>query len=250
VKIWNFENTFENDGKFNMNRDVELCQAVSTTGVPTLRLYRWKPFTISLGYNQKENVLNLERCNSDDIGIVKRPTGGRAILHAEELTYSVTMRINEKNSAQIYNEISEALIFGLRLYDKKLESVELEKNQIDFTSFYKSHSSIPCFSSSAKYEIKLEDKKLVGSARRVFGNTILQHGSILCGDYHKKLVDYLILSESNLSELKNDLDSKTISIGEITENDVDYSRLASCIKFGFQKKFSIAYSNEIEMIEV
>ncbi len=250
MNIWNFENTYENDGNFNMDRDVELCQAVSTTGVPTLRLYRWKPFTISLGCNQKENILDLTKCNYDNIGIVKRPTGGRAILHSEELTYSVTMRINEKNSTQIYNEISEALIFGLRLYDKKLESIELEKNQIDFASFYKSHNSIPCFSSSAKYEIKFREKKLVGSAQRIFGNTILQHGSILCGSFHKTLAEYLILPETKLSEVKNDLDLKTISIGEIIENDVDYSKLATCIKFGFQKKFSIAYSNEIEMIEV
>lgn len=250
MKVWNFENTLENDGKFNMEHDVELCHTVNTTGVPTLRLYQWKPFTISYGYNQKDNVLDLVKCGSDKIEVVKRPTGGRAILHAEELTYSVTLRMKEKNSAQMYNEISEALVFGLKLYDKRMQEVELEKNQIDFASFYKSHSSIPCFSSAAKYEIKYREKKLVGSAQRVIGNTLLQHGSILCGDYHKNLVDYLKLPGHKLIEIKNDLDSKTISVGEIVESDVDYSKLAACIKFGFQKKFSIAYSNEIEMIEV
>ncbi|MBU2444193.1 MAG: hypothetical protein KJ666_01285 [Bacteroidetes bacterium] len=250
MKIWNFENTFENDGKFNMERDVDLCRTVSTTGVPTLRLYRWEPFTISLGYNQKEDILDLEKCGSDKIGVVKRPTGGRVILHAEELTYSVTMRMKGKSSSQIYNEISEALVFGLKLYDKRMEKVELEKNQIDFASFYKSYSSFPCFSSSAKYEIKFRERKLVGSAQRVIGDTILQHGSILCGDFHKNLVEYLKLSDDKLSEIKNDLDSKTVSIGEIIESEIDYSKLVTCIKFGFQKKFSIAYSNEIEMIEV
>lgn len=250
MKIWNFENTFENDGKFNMEHDVELCRIVSTTGVPTLRLYRWEPFTISLGYNQKEDILDLEKCGLDNIGVVKRPTGGRVILHAEELTYSVTMRMKEKNSAQNYNEISEALVFGLKLYEKRMQEVELEKNQIDFASFYKSHSSIPCFSSAAKYEIKYRGKKFVGSAQRVIGNTLLQHGSILCGAFHKNLVNYLKLPDHKLIEIKNDLDLKTTSISEIVESEVDYSKLAACIKFGFQKKFSIAYSNEIEMIEV
>jgi lipoate-protein ligase A len=250
VKIWNFENTFENEGKFNMARDIELSRIVNTTGRATLRLYRWKPFTISLGYNQKEDILDLDKCNRDGIGVVKRPTGGRAILHAEELTYSVTMRMIEKNPTQIYNEIGAALVYGLKLYDKRMQEVEFEKNQINFAELYKSYSSIPCFSSSAKYEIKHHNKKLVGSAQRMIGNTILQHGSILCGEFHKNLVDYLRLPNDKLSEIKTDLDLKTISIAEIIENEVDYPKLAACIKFGFQKKFSIAYSNEIEMIEV
>ncbi|MCX8010866.1 MAG: lipoate--protein ligase family protein [Ignavibacteria bacterium] len=219
-------------GKENMDYDVHLTNECSDD-VSFLRLYRWKPYCISLGANQKIEDINSESARSDNIDIVKRPTGGRAILHAEELTYCIAMKMNGHTNHEIYSLINKALLKGLKLYSSKLNTLELEKNQINLSEFYKTHSSIPCFSSSAKYEIKFENKKLVGSAQRVFGDTILQHGSILCGDYHKNLVNYLNLPKEKLQDVKEDLNEKTISIGEIVGEEVDYSKLADCIKKGF-----------------
>ena len=69
--------------------------------------------------------------------------------------------------------------------------MELEKSQPDFREFYKEGHSAVCFAVPAKSELKFDGRKLVGSAQRKFGNVILQHGSILCGEFHKKIVDYL-----------------------------------------------------------
>ncbi|MEK9136365.1 MAG: lipoate--protein ligase family protein, partial [Bacteroidota bacterium] len=181
--IWNFIAGGEYTGDFNMSFDEMLAQRlVSGLGAPTLRLYRWKPWAISLGHNQNLSDINIDRCRRDGIDVVRRPTGGRAILHAEELTYSVTMPVDRRGILQVYNEISTALVEGLRQFGV---DVSLQRSQLNFVETYKSPSSIPCFSSSARYEIEWKGKKLVGSAQRRYtgngGEVVLQHGSILCG---------------------------------------------------------------------
>lgn len=244
---WYFYDTDENTGSFNMDFDLTLCKEFDEDNIPRLRLYRWKPYSISLGFNQDDKNLLIDKLANDGIEVVKRPTGGRAVLHSEELTYSVVLPNKENNSSSVYSQISMAIVYGFHYYDDKLKQVELEKNQVDFSSFYKSHKSIPCFSSSARYEIKLGEKKIVGSAQRVFPNHILQHGSILTGVYHKNLVNYLSLSEDKIEQLKSDLNEKTISISEITNKAIDYSKLKNCLKKGFEEYFSISLNEKMSI---
>ncbi len=240
---WIIVDTGKNTGKFNMNYDLSLVEKVKYENYSILRFYQWQPYAISLGYHQKIESINTDLCKKDNIDIVKRPTGGRAILHSEELTYSVVTSLNKFSSSDLYFKINLALINGLIFYDKRLEKVELEKAQIDFKNFYSSSRSIPCFSSSARNEIKYENRKLVGSAQRVIDNILLQHGSIIIGDFHKKIVEYLNLSEEEKELLKKDLDDKTICLEEILKEKIDLERLKLSLKKGFEKVF------EIELIE-
>src|SRR3990170_5116770 len=149
---WYFLNTGSNDGKFNMNLDVELTSYVkSTEGI--LRFYRWNPYCISLGANQSTESINLDKTSADNINVVKRPTGGRAILHSEELTYSVIYATNVSDSAKIiYQEVNLALSEGLKIYDHRLSQVELESLQPNFPDFYRENKSAICFAVSAKSE--------------------------------------------------------------------------------------------------
>ncbi len=241
MKDWFILDTGKHSGNFNMDFDLRLVDKVREEGFSFLRFYQWEPFAISLGYHQKIETINEELCARDSIDIVRRPTGGRAILHSDELTYSVTTPLEMFSPYEIYYSINFALLEGLHLYDERLKSVELEKAQIDFKDFYKSSRSIPCFSSSARNEIKFQNKKLIGSAQRVINDVILQHGSILLGDYHKKIVDYLNLDDEEKKFLKDDLDAKTISLKEILNSEVDLERLKFCLKKGFEKVFEINF---------
>lgn len=237
---WFFLDTGKSTGQFNMDYDLHLVEVVSKEKIPYLRFYQWDPYAISLGYHQKIESINLELCKQNGIDVVYRPTGGRAILHAEELTYSVIMPLSSTPN-EIYYLVNRSLIEGFRLYDDKLKEVDLEKSQIDFKNFYKSSRSIPCFSSSAKNEIKYFNRKLVGSAQRINNDVVLQHGSILVGDYHKKLIDYLMIDEKSKELLKKDLDEKTISLKEILNDDIDIDRLKETIKQGFEKIFKAEF---------
>ncbi|UCH65844.1 MAG: lipoate--protein ligase family protein [Ignavibacterium sp.] len=209
-----------------------------------LRLYQWEPYCMSLGANQSEKTLSIKKISDDNIDIVKRPTGGRAILHAEELTYSVIYHIGtELSPKDLFREINIALVKGLISYDDALKNLELHNSQPNFPSFYNEDKSAVCFSVSSKNEINFAGKKLVGSAQRRIGNVVLQHGSILCGSYHKNICSYLDLPADISSELKEEMDKTTTDLNEILNKTIDITELASSIKNGFTKHFEIKRIN-------
>jgi len=240
---WRFINTGFNTGQFNMEYDIKLAHEIKSDEA-VFRLYRWNPYCISLGANQEFNSVNTTKAKADDIDIVKRPTGGRAILHSEELTYSVILPIDANLSARgAYEEINQALQIGLRNYNSKLSEVSLESIQPDFKGFYKEERSAVCFAVSAKSELKFRNKKLVGSAQRKLGNTILQHGSILCGDYHLKIIDYLNIETDNIVSLKSEISNTTTDLHSILNEEIDYPKMEESLLKGFEEYFNTKFEN-------
>lgn len=244
---WRFIDTGGNTGDFNMRFDESLAKALlDGSGLPTVRFFRWKPWAISLGFNQDETRIDHARCATDGIDVVRRPTGGRAVFHAEELTYSVVMHSGGLSVLEIYNTISKALVKGLQLYGVE---ATLSKSQPDLRGHYRTLSSIPCFTASARYEIEWEGRKLVGSAQRRFRNhqtgteVVLQHGSILTGPAHKRLVEYLVLpDEDSRSALNEELKEKTADIPSITGYEVDMEQLTLCMKRGFEEMWEMRFN--------
>jgi len=240
--IWHFIDSESSSGEFNMELDIFLS-GICNEDEAFLRLYRWDPFTISLGANQNINEIDIEKCREDNIGLVKRPTGGRAILHAEELTYSLVLPVSFGLSARdIYNKVSVTLSTALANYHPKLESVELENTQPNFKELLNNPSGSLCFASTAKSEVKYEGKKLIGSAQRRMNKVILQHGSILCGKKHSELPNYLI-NKTHTSELNNELLRKTIEIETITNESIDYLLLTKEIKKQFQNDWRMTLND-------
>lgn len=247
---WYFFNTGENTGKFNMDFDISLAEK-SASGNAYFRLFRWKPYCISLGANQNPGSINKLKADEEKIDIVVRPTGGRAILHAEELTYSVVLPINAGSSVRnIYNDINKALVEGLKIYSNKLSDFEMEKIQPDFQKYYKEEISSVCFAVSAKSEVKYAGKKLIGSAQRKLNTSVLQHGSILCGSYHKNIIKYLKISPEKYSILADEISNKTIDLKSILEEEINYEKLSDALVTGFKKYFQISFEkNTLEYSE-
>ena len=247
--IWRFINTGLNPGRFNMDFDLQLVQNFS--GTPVLRFYKWQPYCISLGANQDYNSINAEKASSDGFDIVKRPTGGRAILHADELTYSVIYPLSSDfTPKKIYHEINLALRDGLINYNSLLEVLELEHTQPHFPSFYKENKSALCFAASAMNEINFKGKKIVGSAQRKIGDVVLQHGSILCGAFHKKIINYLNMTSGIKAELETEIDETTTELETILGEEVNYEKLSSSIKKGFENHFNIEFRDEVSLEKV
>lgn len=207
-----------------------------------LRFYRWKPFCLSLGANQKFEDIDLVKLSNDNIDIVKRPTGGRAILHADELTYSfVIPTASGFSSSDIYRKISLSLVNGLVKYDPMMTGVELETLQPDFAKLLLEPKGAACFASTAKSEVKFNSKKLIGSAQRKMNSVILQHGSILCGDFHLKLVNYLCCNSVERDSIKNELYSSTIDLFSILKKEINYPYLVECLTAGFEYEWGINF---------
>jgi lipoyl(octanoyl) transferase len=165
-------------GAWNMAVDEALLQAIAAgSGIPTLRFYGWAPPCLSLGYFQPFDVVDVAACRARGVDIVRRPTGGRAILHDRELTYSVTLPASLLGEARgilpSYYRISRALQSGLRQLGV---STTLAPESAALAVVDRGPS---CFDRASAHEILLNGRKLVGSAQVRKGSALLQHGSIL-----------------------------------------------------------------------
>ncbi len=166
-------------GKENMEKDLELMdEVVAGESPPTLRLYRWSPPAVSLGYFQDEDeVVDMEACRKAGIDVVRRPTGGRAVLHDQELTYSIVVPeahpfINKGGVIDAYRSISRGIVTAFNLLDivASLTPEEHSRGGLAPGS---------CFDSATAYEIQVDGKKVVGSAQLRRDGIVLQHGAIL-----------------------------------------------------------------------
>jgi lipoate-protein ligase A len=249
---WQFINTGLHSGAFNMEFDIGLAERLQRQEIlPTLRMYGWKPWAISLGYNQSESDINKNKCSELGFDIVRRPTGGRAILHANELTYSVVMFANGKSVTEVYAAISKSLVSALQ---KICPAVSYETSQPNFQALYKKQESIPCFSASARYEVQINGRKLVGSAQRRFSSdglsdVVLQHGSILLGPEHKLLADVLNFESDSVKEkIVADIEQKTIDLSTAVGRVVTFDEAAEIIRSGFEETMNVRFQNNIEAV--
>ncbi|HEV8537629.1 MAG TPA: lipoate--protein ligase family protein [Bacteroidota bacterium] len=237
---WRFLDTGFNSGAFNMTYDISLASEFATgSSLPTLRVYGWQPHAISIGMNQRLEDFDMSKLAAAGIDIVRRPTGGRAILHADELTYSVAMNAGGRSLRELYRFINEGVACGLRLLGI---DVQLSGQSHDFRTHYRDLSAIPCFTSSAKDEIHYQQRKLVGSAQRRFGNTILQHGSLLLGSRHRHLIEFLSGSiNGSRAVILENLDSSSVDAQTILGRVVSYDEAADAVRRGFENACGIEF---------
>ncbi len=180
--------------------------------VPTIRFYGWEPPTLSIGYHQKSaSEADFDVLSELGYGFVRRPTGGRAVLHKDEVTYAVIAPLGgslDGNVTDIYVRISEALRDGLRLMGV---NVELEKGKLSTEDQRKAAN--PCFTSTSRYELAVEGRKIVGSAQVRRDGAFLQHGSILLHHDQSEIADLLPdLSDGVRNRVRKFLEKQTISI--------------------------------------
>ncbi|MEM7532415.1 MAG: lipoate--protein ligase family protein [Chloroflexota bacterium] len=190
-------------GAANMALDQAIAEACAAgDSLPTLRFYRWQPPTITLGRHQSAADIDHIAAHRAGYDIVRRSTGGRAILHVDELTYSVTAPMTEArvqgNVMDAYLRISEALVAGLEAF-----GVEVEK--ADRRVRAGKDVSAACFEVPSAYELTAGGRKLVGSAQSRRKGYVLQHGSLpLYGDI-TRLIDVLALDDGTRDGLKQAL---------------------------------------------
>ena len=217
-----------NTGKKNMEIDSEILESAikNNKKEPVIRFYGWSPRCVSLGRNQSFESINIEYCKQNYIDIVKRVTGGRGLLHDNELTYSfvcpASFLENGNSVISSYKEISAAIIKGFKYLDIELEVGA--KKQLNTSSDY-------CMFLATGADLCANGKKLIGSAQFRKQNYILQHGSILFD------LDYEIILNIFQQE-KDDYDSITTMKrlnDKITRGDVIES-----LKKSFKDYFSLS----------
>ncbi|WP_322799872.1 lipoate--protein ligase family protein [Thermoflexus sp.] len=165
------------DGATNMAIDVAIVEAVAEgEAPPTLRFYRWDPPCLSLGRRQPVDEVDLTRCRMDGVEVVRRPTGGRAILHAGELTYSLVFPETDPRAAggvlETFRRFAEAFVQALR--DLGISGVALAP-RLDPAA---RGDGFVCFETPTDYEVTIGGRKIMGSAQWRHRGVVLQHGSL------------------------------------------------------------------------
>lgn len=219
-----------NSGKYNMDFDEKMLNYAikNSLSVPILRFYGWKPACVSLGRNQKDENINKVFCKQKGIDIVRRLTGGRALLHDNELTYSFVCPCSFLNGGESviksYKEISGALAAGFKQLgiDVKFPNEKNTKTKFEY-----------CMSLSTGADLSYQGKKIAGSAQFRKHGYILQHGSVIF-DYSTETIEKIFAEkplETHIAILKNINPSLTTD------------ELCLALKSGVEDFFDIKFKN-------
>jgi lipoate-protein ligase A len=227
-------------GAWNMAVDEAVLEhARRGDSPPTLRLYAWDPACLSLGSAQPFADVDLIRLREHGWDVVRRPTGGRAILHTDELTYSVMAAQAEPHVAgsllESYNKIARGLLQGVQLIgvpaDMKAEG-----------SGNHGSSNPVCFEVPSAYEITAGGKKLIGSAQSRKRDGVLQHGSLpLCGDLRRITEALVFDDEQSRKEAGERLLMRATSIEGVLGRIVGWSEAAAALKRGFEEALGLVF---------
>jgi lipoate-protein ligase A len=225
------------DGATNMAIDSALLDEVenSASSRTIVRFYGWLTPTISLGRNQKiEKAVDGDYCRANGIDIVHRPTGGRAVLHDDELTYAVISNDTDSFGDTIYGNykrVSDALCLGYnRLGVAAVLAPDTRK-----PAPLMNDGDPPCFLSTSRYELMVEGRKIVGSAQRRVRRSFLQHGSmpITCNRY--ALARATRLPDAGL------LEAEMAGVAEFLPERPSLEHLRGAFIRAFQDHFSIEF---------
>jgi lipoate-protein ligase A len=224
------------DGITNMAIDQALMESVGDLRQPpTLRFYRWQPACLSLGYTQRVREVDFDRLDTHGWDVVRRPTGGKAILHVDELTYSISLPQNHPlvsgDILTSYRRLSRALLTGLEKLGLAAETAPVVKQEV---------SSPVCFETPSAYEITVEGRKLIGSAQVRRQKAVLQHGTLpLYGDI-ARICDALCFPDEQAREkARQQVHARATTVEAVLHRVVSWQEAAEIMAEAFAETFEL-----------
>jgi lipoate-protein ligase A len=229
---WRLIHTAATDGATNMATDEAILRAVAAnTAPPTLRLFAWEPPCLSLGRNQQASDVNHHKLAEAGFDLVRRPTGGQAILHIDELTYSISLPTDDPRVRESILETCQHLSQGLiaALQTLEVESAKARQHQPGNRS-----SGPVCFETVADHEIAVDNRKLVGSAQMRIKGAVLQHGTLpLSGDITR--ICALLASPADSVKVL----SRATTLERILSREVSWEEAATAMARGFSSALNV-----------
>lgn len=226
-------------GATNMAIDEAIAEAVRAgESLPTVRFYQWQPACLSLGRLQSAESVDFTRCRELGWDVLRRASGGRAVLHIDELTYSITAQESNPLMAggvmPSYRRLSEGLLAGLA-------QAGLIADQTQQTSQSAITKGPICFDLPSAYEITYNGRKLIGSAQKRSRGIVLQHGAIpLHGDI-ARIVDGLQMTDTERASERQRLRSLATTVSAELTTPLDLDRFVRHLVGGFIKKLNISF---------
>lgn len=241
MTTWRLIHTPPSTGAWNMALDQAILEHIHRgEAISTLRLYAWNPPCLSLGHAQPFKDVDMERLGAHGWDVVRRMTGGRAILHTDELTYSVTGPAEEPvlsgGVLESYNRLSKALLHAVRELSLPVEVKERAEAPVS------QNLNPVCFEVPSTYEITVNGKKLVGSAQARRKEGVLQHGSLpLTGDL-TRICDALVFeNEAARQAAKERLLARATTVESVLGVETGWERAAQAFVRGFEAELGIQF---------
>ena len=242
---WRFLNTGCDEAGKNMAVD-EAMLLSHDAGVapPTLRVYGWRLPTLSLGYAQNtQNEVSLDACHHYGVEVVRRPTGGRAVLHDDEVTYSVVMPTLLPDGTNTLTEHYRLIGMALAATLSQLGlPVRLARPERSVTS--RQSASPACFAALSRYELSVAGKKLVGSAQKRAQHALLQHGSIPFTLDRQRLFQCLNVPPEQRQELIDEAQTTMTAVQEVATTPLQWADLHSALRQGFSQTLGVELVDE------
>jgi lipoate-protein ligase A len=245
ISDWRLVCTGPAPGAWNMAVDEALLEAVgSGRSLPVLRLYAWSPACLSLGYAQPFADVDMERLLARGWQVVRRPTGGRAILHTDELTYAVIAPPDEPRVAgsvlESYSRLAQALLRALSLLELPARADE----SYGAGSAVKNANPI-CFEVPSNYEITAGGKKLIGSAQARRREGVLQHGALpLRGDLARIVQGLRFDSDEARRQAGERLLERAVTVGDVLGRPVSWQQAADAFRQAFEQVLALRFSEQ------
>ncbi|WP_174734154.1 lipoate--protein ligase family protein [Mesobacillus harenae] len=243
-EVWRFLDTGDQPPSFNMALDEALLDWHSEGKIPpVIRFYGWSPATLSVGYFQKiEKEINMEAVKNHRLGFVRRPTGGRGVLHEHELTYSVIVTEDypdmPRTVTEAYRVISEGILKGF--HNLGLDAYFSVPKTAEERDSLKNPRSAVCFDAPSWYELVVEGRKVAGSAQTRQKGVILQHGSILLDLDEDKLFSLFKYPNDRVKErMQKAFKSKAVAINEISPTKISIEAAKKAFEKGFAEGLNI-----------
>ncbi|NIQ02962.1 MAG: hypothetical protein GWM98_08960 [Nitrospinaceae bacterium] len=206
---------------------------------PILRLYGWREPSVTIGYSQKaDRELDLDRCREAGIPVVRRPSGGRALLHHREVTYSVAAPVShprfQKGLKNTFSAISEALLAGLAVL-----GIEGAQGTPEPGGRRTRETRSPaCFASLNHCEITVGGQKLIGSAQKRTARAFLQHGSVMIDSDPDLLLSLLRFENDRQRTLtRRRLEESATDLNRVCSREVTFEEVRAAVLQGFQQTF-------------
>ena len=243
-EVWHFIDSGNCSPSFNMALDEALLDWHSEGKIPpVIRFYGWDPATLSVGYFQKvEKEINLDAVKAHNLGFVRRPTGGRGVLHEHELTYSVIVSEDHpempKSVTEAYRVISEGILKGF--HQLGLDAYFSVPKTAEDRDALKNPRSAVCFDAPSWYELVVEGRKVAGSAQTRQKGVILQHGSILLDLDEDKLFSLFKYPSERVKErMRKSFSSKAVAINAISPRKISLEEAKDAFYKGFTEGLNI-----------
>ncbi len=235
MKSWRLIDTGALPASLNMAIDQALVEMHARGKSPaTLRFYQWSPPAISLGYFQKRHSIDPDACRRAGIDLVRRPTGGRAVLHLNDLTYSVVAGTEEgipRSIQAAYELLCEGLLAGFRQLGFEAEFGREKK---------RSSQADICFMRTAIGDIVYRGKKFLGNAQTWSGSSMLQHGSIILAP-QGEIWTTILRRNIPVDALKDRINAATTSIEEILCRSIDLGEVKAALTQGMAKTLGVDF---------